>query len=104
MNVPLLCSQVRESHLCQPKRMNCKPKRRFAFERRAGTEKARPLTVSIYPQHQAILQMRERELNIGRSVLVGLLLEIEQRDGLLRPELVRRIRSTSWTTEKEQVT
>jgi len=90
--------------MCQQKRMSCKPKRRFAFKRRAGTEKARPLTVSIYPQHQAILQVRERELNISRSVLLGLLLEIEQREGLLRPELVRRLRSPNWTGQKEQET
>jgi len=103
VNVPLLCSHVRESHRCQQKRMSCKPKRRFAFKRRAGTEKARPLTVSIYPQHQAILQVRERELNISRSVLLGLMLEIEQRDGLLRKELVRRIRCNHWTDLQKEI-
>jgi hypothetical protein len=33
-----------------------------------------------------------------------LLLEIEQRQGLLRPELVRRLRSPNWTPQKEKVT
>jgi hypothetical protein len=83
--------------------MSYEPKRRFAFKRGAGAGKARPLTVSIYPEHEGILQRRERQFNLSRSVLLGLLLEIEQRDGLLHPELVRRIRSTSWTTQREQI-
>ena len=83
--------------------MRYEPKRRFAFKRRGGPERARPLTVSIYPEHQAILHGRESELNVSRSVLLGLLLEIDQRDGLLRKELVRRIRCNHWTDLQKEI-
>ena len=65
---------------------------RFGFKRRAANGKARPLSVSIYPKHEMILAQREREFNVGRSILIGVLLELEQREGLLRKELVRRLR------------
>jgi hypothetical protein len=73
-----------------------KRKRQFTFKRGAGSRRAHPLTVSMYPEHEDILRFREREFNVSRSSLLGLLLEIEQREGLLRPELVRRLRSKSW--------
>jgi hypothetical protein len=87
--------------MCQQKRMSCKPKRRFAFKRRAGTEKARPLSVSIYPRHLELLKKREQEFNVSRSTIIGLLLDLETRDGLLRQELVRLSRAPNWTPQVE---
>jgi hypothetical protein len=52
---------------------------------------AKTLGISFYPQHVALLRSRERELNVPKSILLQLLLEIEQRDGLLRRELVARV-------------
>jgi hypothetical protein len=49
-------------------------------------------SVSLYPAHYETLNQRTRELNIGRSALLQMLVEIEQRQGLLRPELLRRLR------------
>jgi hypothetical protein len=77
-------------------------KRRFAFKRSERGHRARPLTISMYPEHLAILETRQSELNVNRSVLVGLLLEIDEQQGLLPRELVRRLRSTPWTTQKKQ--
>ena len=77
------------------------PQSRFGFTRRAAHGKARPLSVSIYPKHECILKAREREFSVGRSILIGVLLEIDEREGLLRKELVRRLRPTNWTTNKK---
>jgi hypothetical protein len=79
-----------------------KPKKRLAFKRRTGSQRARPLSVSIYPQHERILEQCEIEFNVSRSVLLGLWLELEQRDGMIRKEIVRRLRSNTWTTQKQQ--
>ena len=52
---------------------------------------ARTLTISFYPEHLRVLGERSLELNIPRSILLQLLLEIEQRDGILRRELIARL-------------
>ena len=82
--------------------MSYEPKKRFAFKRRAGSHRARPLSVSIYPHHERILQHCEAEYQLSRSVLVGLMLEMEQRDGTLRKEMVRRLRCNNWTTQMQE--
>jgi hypothetical protein len=78
------------------------PKKRLAFDRRTGSQRARPLSVSIYPQHERILEQCELEFNVSRSVLLGLWLELEQRDGMIRKEMVRRLRCKNWTTQIQQ--
>jgi hypothetical protein len=78
------------------------PKKRFAFQRRAGSSRARPLSVSIYPQHERILEQCELEFNVSRSVLLGLWLELEQRDGMIRKEMVRRLRCNNWTNQIQE--
>ena len=72
-------------------------KKQLAFKRLDGTDRARPLSVSIYPQHERILEHCEVEFQVSRSVLLGLLLEIEQRDAVIRKEMVRRMRCNNWT-------
>ena len=52
---------------------------------------AKTMSISFYPQHLAVLQSRERELNVPRSILVQLLLELEEREGLLQRELIARL-------------
>jgi hypothetical protein len=54
---------------------------------------ARTLSVSFYPLHICVLETRERELNVHRSILLQVLLEIEERDMLLRRELIARLTS-----------
>jgi hypothetical protein len=82
--------------------MSHEPKRRFAFKRRAGTQRARTLSVSIYPHHLRILELCAIEYQLSPSVVVGLLLDTEQRDGIVRKELVRRSPCNLWTTQTEQ--
>ena len=53
---------------------------------------ARTLSVSLYPSHHELLARRERELNVHRSILLQLLLDVEEREGLLRRELAHRLR------------
>ncbi len=53
---------------------------------------ARTLSVSLYPSHRELLARRERELNIHRSILLQLLLDVEEREGLLRREITDRLR------------
>ena len=52
---------------------------------------ARALSISFYPKHVDLLRLRERQLNVPKSILLQLLIEIEQRDNLLRPELIKRL-------------
>ena len=65
-------------------------KNSFAQRRPAGAGLAKTLGVSFYPEHYDILARRSKELNIPSSILLQLLLEIERREGLLRPELISR--------------
>ena len=48
------------------------------------------LSFSLYPRHLKLIRLRERELNIGKSYLLQVLLDIEEREGLLRRELIAR--------------
>ena len=75
-----------------------KTKRRIYHAPSPDGPQAAPLSLSIYPQHLRMLRDRERELNVHRSVLVQLLLEIDQRDGLLRQELVHRLHNHQTAT------
>ncbi len=52
---------------------------------------AKALSISLYPKHFDVMALREQELNMNRSILIQLLLDIEFRDGLLRQELIRRL-------------
>ncbi len=52
---------------------------------------ARSLSVSLYPNHKDILTARARELNCHPSIIMQILLELEERDGLLRPEVIARM-------------
>jgi len=59
-----------------------------------GRPAGRALSVSFYPRHLDILKQRERELNVPRSILLQVLLEIECREALLRRELIARLTHT----------
>ena len=48
------------------------------------------LSFSLYPKHVALIRMRERELNLGKSKLLQALFDIEEREGLLRKEMQAR--------------
>jgi hypothetical protein len=52
---------------------------------------ARAFSISLYPSQLDILLKREREFNVPRSILLQILLEVEQRDALLRRELINRL-------------
>jgi len=52
---------------------------------------ARALSISLYPSHLETLCQREREFNVPRSILLQILLEVEQRDALLRREVNNRL-------------
>jgi hypothetical protein len=52
---------------------------------------AKNLSVSLYPHQKEVLAQRSRELNVGRSALLQMLLEIEQREGLLLREVKMRL-------------
>jgi hypothetical protein len=60
------------------------------------------LSVSFYPHHREILARREKELNMSRSILLQLLLEIEARDGIARRELLYRLRRSEKPTTTPQ--
>lgn len=68
-----------------------KTKSAVYHKRSAEGAQSASLSLSIYPEHLRILRARERELNVHRSVLLQLLLEIDERDGLLRREVQQRI-------------
>jgi hypothetical protein len=59
--------------------------------RSSGSTPARSMSVSLHPHHVRLLSRRESELNLGRSVIVQLLLEADQRLDLVRKELLSRI-------------
>jgi hypothetical protein len=68
-------------------------KKSFAQPKSPTGRLAHSLSFSLYPSHQAILAGREKEFNVQRSILLQILLEIEQREGLLRRELITRLRT-----------
>ncbi len=52
---------------------------------------AKTVSISFYPKHLAVLRARERELNMSPSVLLQIMMEIEEHRGLLREELLARL-------------
>ncbi len=52
------------------------------------------VTVSLYPEHIDTLRLRQRELNLSVAEVFRLLLELEQRRSMLRPELISRLTTT----------
>ena len=71
--------------------MNKAHKKVFATPRSKCGPVARTWSFSLYPQHARVIQARESELNLHRSVLVQLLLEVEEKKGLVREELRERL-------------
>ncbi len=72
--------------------MKIKPhKSRFGNLRSPGGQVTKPLSFSLYPKHIETLRQRERELNVSRSIIVQILLELERSDGLIRQELISRL-------------
>ena len=59
--------------------------------------------LSKSPEQYELLVGREKSLNVGRSFLIRVLLEIEQREELLRKEMVRRLALQPVDQEKEKV-
>ena len=68
-------------------------KKKMARKQSQTGRLAQALSLSLYPDHLSLLQEREREFNIPRSILMQLLLDIERHRGLLRPEIVARIKA-----------
>ena len=71
--------------------MSTPSKRIFRLRKSQNGQRAKAVAISFYPQHLEVLRTRERELNVPRSVIVQLLLELEQKDGLVRRELIARL-------------
>jgi hypothetical protein len=67
------------------------PKKVFAMQRSRSGPAAQSWSFSLYPQHARIIRARESELNLHRSVVVQLLLEVEEKHGLVRQELLQRL-------------
>jgi hypothetical protein len=74
--------------------MSKRRKKMFGQPKSQAGRLARALSVSFYPRHLDILKQRERELNVPRSILLQVLLEIECREALLRRELIARLTHT----------
>jgi hypothetical protein len=66
-------------------------KRNYGCPRTLGMKAAQTYSISMYPRHLAMLGQRAKELNVSRSVAMQLLCEIEERDCLLRAELLKRL-------------
>ena len=60
--------------------------------KRANTKR---ICVSLAEAQYQTLNQRERELNLGPSRLIQLLIEIEQDQSRLRSEILRRLRGSS---------
>ena len=72
--------------------MSYQPKKRCARRYSQAGRLAKALSLSLYPDHLDLLRQRERELRIPRSILMQLLLDLESRHGLLRPEIKARLK------------
>lgn len=68
-------------------------KKKMARTQSQTGQLAQVLSLSLYPDHLSLLEEREREFNIPKSILMQLLLDIERGRGLLRPEIVARIKA-----------
>ena len=77
-------------------------KKLFSKIRSQSGRLAKTFTVSFYPDHLRALRARASELNIPCSILLQVLLEIEQRDGIARRELIARLTNGKKGTEGQQ--
>ena len=50
------------------------------------------ISISLHPPQAETLTRRSKELNLGRSRIVQNLLDVEERDGLLRHEIAARLK------------
>ena len=69
-------------------------KKRFGQPKSRVGRLARVLSVSLYPTHLQLVARRERELNLHRSTIFQVLLEAEQRENIIRRELLGRLGDT----------
>lgn len=83
--------------------MTTRKKERWTYGQRSAATSARVISFSLYPEQYELLVGREKSLNVGRSFLIRVLLEIEQREELLRKEMVRRLALQPVDQEKEKV-
>jgi len=67
-------------------------KKGFAHTKSRNGRLAKALCVSIYPNHTDVIQRRMVELDLPKSILIQLLLEVEERDGIIRHEIQRRMK------------
>jgi hypothetical protein len=66
-------------------------KKLFGQTKSAAGRLAKALSISLYPKHVDVLRQREQEFNAPRRILLQLFLEVEQREGILRRELIARL-------------
>jgi hypothetical protein len=59
--------------------------------RSSGNNRAKNISISLYPEQLDVLARRSRELSVSKSVLFQLYLDMEQRDGLLFREVKQRL-------------
>ena len=71
--------------------MATKSKQLFRLKDESEGALAKALSISFYPRHLDILAQRAKELNVPRSALLQLLLDLEATRGLVCPELIRRL-------------
>jgi hypothetical protein len=67
-------------------------KKGFAHPKSRTGRLAKALCVSIYPNHTDVIRRREAELDLPKSILIQLLLDVEERDGIIRQEIQRRMK------------
>ncbi len=60
-------------------------------QKSAEGQLAKVMSFSLYPRHRNLVLRREQELNLHRSDFAQVLFEIEERDGLVRRELIARL-------------
>ena len=77
---------------CVSKRLK---KKIFGQPKSPAGRLAKTVSISFYPKHLAVLLARERELNMSRSVLLQIMMEMEEQKGLLREELIARLTNTN---------
>ena len=70
---------------------NKRRKQRFAQAKSKAGRLAQALSLSLYPKHLNVLVERAKELNAPKSILMQLLLDLESQNGLLAPEIEKRV-------------
>jgi hypothetical protein len=66
-------------------------KQPLAAPRNSGARATRVSGISLYPSQLAILNQGANRLGMSRSRFVQILLEVEDREGIMRRELSRRL-------------